>query len=328
MHFISRISYNTSGWQHPTGEAGTLEGKKSFNALHGFGFEDWLFRGDWLLDGWRYAFIQGANKQGHKYEGSPLNLTLYTVEPDKRRRFVANIYELECLSAQQSLEALGQFREHGWLQQMEREIVAANGKSSALYDTDYTLNILNVRFPMANVDWFPPDTIIPANDWLNDRHRYMLYRLDGEDRKQFETLLRTPGGRQTALAAKPVFRKGTAPVVCSPEHRRMQAKLLAQLQAEHGADRVHIEVDGIDVLVETSDEIRLYEIKSDLNPRAVIRQALGQILEYAYHPPRTHRLLVRLVIVGRCDLGAEELAYLAHLKTKFGLPLDYLVVTL
>ena len=108
----------------------------------------------------------------------------------------------------------------------------------------------------------------------------------------------------------------------------MQAKLLAQLQAEHGADRVHIEVDSVDVLVETSDEIRLYEIKSDLNPRAVIRQALGQILEYAYHPPRTHRLPVRLVIVGRCDLGAEELAYLAHLKTKFGLPLDYLVVTL
>lgn len=70
MHFISRISYNTSGWQHPTGEAGTLEGKKSFHALHGFGFEDWLFRGDWLLDGWRYAFIQGANKQGRKYEGS------------------------------------------------------------------------------------------------------------------------------------------------------------------------------------------------------------------------------------------------------------------
>lgn len=326
MHFISRISYNTSGWQHPTGDAGKLEGKDSFNSLHGFGFEDWLFRGDWLLDGWRYAFIQGANKQGHKYEGEPLNLTLYTVEPNKRRRFVANIYELECLSTQQSQEALSQFREHGWLQQMENEVKAAGGKPDALHDTEYTLNILNVRFRMANVDWFPPGTIIPANEWLHDRHRYMLYRLGGEDRIQFETLLQRPGGRETSLPAHPVFRRGTAPVLCSPEHRRMQAKLLSQLTAKHGADSVRIEVDGVDVVVETANEILLYEIKSDLHPRTVIRQALGQILEYAYHPQRSYRLPVRLIIVGRCKLEADEQTYLEHLKAAFGLPLDYLVV--
>ena len=326
MHFISRISYNSRGWQGPTGEASKLEHKDSFNRLFGFGFEDWLFRGDWELDSWRYAFIQGVNKQGRKYEGTPLDLTLYTVLPDKRRRFVANIYEMECLSVQQSEEALDQFRQNGWLQQMENEILAVQGQPTALHDKTYTEHLLNVRFRLWNVDRFAPETNIPPDDWLSDRHRYMLYRLDESERRRFESLLRVPGGRQTALEARPVFRKGVAPVICSPEHRRMQARLLTLLQAEYGADRVRIEVDGVDVLVETNDEIRIYEIKSDLNPRSVIRLALGQILEYAYHPPRVHRLAVRLVIVGRCELGHDEKAYLDHLKTTFQLPVEYLVV--
>jgi len=289
MHFISRISYNSRGWQGPTGEASKLEGKDSFNALFGFGFEDWLFRGEWQIDGWRYAFIQGANKQGHKYEGTPLDLTLYTVLPDKRRRFVANIYEMECLNAQQSDEALDQFRQNGWLQQMEKEIVAVQGQPTALHDKTYTQHLLNVRFRLSNVDPFAPDSLILSDDWLFRRWRYHLYRLDESERQRFEVLLRVPGGRQTALEARPVFRKGVAPVICSPDHRRIQARLLTLLQAEYAADRVRIEVDGMDVLVETNDEIRIYEIKSGLNPRTVIRLALGQILEYAYYPPNVHR---------------------------------------
>lgn len=32
--FITRLSYNSQGWQHPTGESGKLESKESFNAKH------------------------------------------------------------------------------------------------------------------------------------------------------------------------------------------------------------------------------------------------------------------------------------------------------
>jgi len=61
------------------------------------------------------------------------------------------------------------------------------------------------------------------------------------------------------------------------------------------------EKDFIELSVHTPSETLLFEIKSDLEPRSVIRQALGQILEYAYHPSRVHPNPVKLFIVGRQD---------------------------
>jgi hypothetical protein len=85
---------------------------------------------------------------------------------------------------------------------------------------------------------------------------------------------------------------------------------------------------GIDLIVDARNELHLYEIKCDLSPRTVIRQALGQLLEYAYHPPSAHRLPVRMIIVGRCELGDDERTYLDHLKVAFRLPLEYKVLSL
>jgi hypothetical protein len=80
--------------------------------------------------------------------------------------------------------------------------------------------------------------------------------------------------------------------------------------------------------VETDESLIFYEIKTDLNPRAVIRQALGQILEYAYHPARAGRCPDSLVIVGRTALGAEDETYLQRLCDEFKLPLSYRVITI
>ena len=115
---LTRISYNSTDWRRPTGDARKYEARGTYNYEHGFGHEDWLFRSEWLIDGWRYAFLQGFNKSRQKLLQHTLDLTLYTIEPDKRRRFIANIYELECLSNEQSREALSAFRRNGWLDTM------------------------------------------------------------------------------------------------------------------------------------------------------------------------------------------------------------------
>jgi hypothetical protein len=62
MHKLTRISHNSSGWQRATGEARNSEGATTYNSQYGFGYEDWLFRAEWQIDGWRYAFVEGVNK--------------------------------------------------------------------------------------------------------------------------------------------------------------------------------------------------------------------------------------------------------------------------
>ena len=116
MHKITRIAYNSAEWQRPTGEAKTSEGGDTYNRQHGFGHEDWLFRSEWLIDGWRYAFIQGVNKSHAKLvkAGQPFDLTLFTIQPDKKRRYVATIRGVECLDDQQAEDALKEFKQRGW----------------------------------------------------------------------------------------------------------------------------------------------------------------------------------------------------------------------
>ncbi len=67
---ITRISYNSKNWERPTGDARKHEAAGTYNHEHGFGHEDWLFRSEWQIDGWRYAFIQGVNKSQCSLAGS------------------------------------------------------------------------------------------------------------------------------------------------------------------------------------------------------------------------------------------------------------------
>ena len=325
---LARIAYNSSGWQHPTGEAGEQESGETYNAQNKFGHEDWLFRAEWVLDGWRYAFIQGLNKGRESYLGQSLNVTLYTIQPDKRRRLVATIYGVESLSDQQANDALNTFRDKGWLKTMQDEVRAIDGRAEAFGAPEWAPHVLNVRFRQAGVDMHPPETFLADDEWLQNRHRYMLYKLEGADRTRIEQPHVGRSGTQTAPNATPLFRRGTKPISYTPEHARMQTKLLAKLQAQYGKEHVWLETDYVDARVETDKELIFFEIKSDLDPRAVIRQALGQLLEYAYHPVREGRRPGSLVIVGRTSLGAEDTAYLNRLCKEFTLPLSYRVVAL
>lgn len=326
---LARIAYNSAGWQRPTGDAGELESGETYNAKNKFGHEDWLFRAEWVIDGWRYAFVQGlSNHYRTKYRGQPLDVTLYTLQPDKRRRLVATIYGLESLSDEQAKDALAAFKARGWLRTMQAEVKAIGGNADALGDPKWAEHILNVRYRLDNVDAYPPDTFLSDDDWIHDRHRYMLYRLEDTDRERIEHGRPGRSGSQQPPEVRRLFRRGTKPVEYTPEHDRMQAKLMAELQTEYGRTCVCREEDFVDVRVETDKELIYFEIKTDLDPRAVIRQALGQILEYAYHPARTGRRPDRLVVVGRTALGPQDEFYMKSLCERFSLPLSYRVISL
>lgn len=67
--------------------------------------------------------------------------------------------------------------------------------------------------------------------------------------------------------------------------------------------------------------VTYYEVKTGASASACIRQAVGQLLEYAYW---TDGIGVRrLVVVGDVPLRPDEAEYLDRLRATFGLPLDY-----
>jgi hypothetical protein len=132
MRYLNRIAFNSHGWRYPTGEARNLEDVKSYVHIHGFGHEEWIFRNEWLIDGWRYAFTQGVNKGRKRLSGNrvPFDLILFTLQPPGhplKRRYIARIRDVECLDTTDSKAALDHFTDAGWLDQMKKEIEKVKG---------------------------------------------------------------------------------------------------------------------------------------------------------------------------------------------------------
>jgi len=208
----------------------------------------------------------------------PFDLTLFTIEPDKRWRFVADIHAAECLDDRQAEDALDEFRRQGWYKAMRNEIAAVGGNASALGEAQWAKHVLNVRFRWDNLTYYPPRTFALASDPVLCLTRYQLFNAQKIDRRVPASARRSRIGSSDLPNGRSFLRKGTRAVVCTPEHARMQAKLMEELRKEYPRAHVRREQEFVDVSVRTSSELFLFEIKSDLQPRAVLSEtAAGQI---------------------------------------------------
>jgi hypothetical protein len=109
-------------------------------------------------------------------------------------------------------------------------------------------------------------------------------------------------------------------------HNELQRALYSRLVEQHGEDNVGTEHPSffgtrVDVIVRDGTNLWYYEIKTSQSPRACMREAIGQLLEYSFWPGS--QSATRLVVVGETPLDDDGAAYLARLKQQFALPLEY-----
>jgi hypothetical protein len=129
-----------------------------------------------------------------------------------------------------------------------------------------------------------------------------------------------PGGGQTDT------RRAMEETDVTHIHQQMQRSLYDSLVAAHGLDKVGCEgatSSGrpADIIVSLPDGYELFEIKTALAPRDCVREALGQLLEYAYWPGSPD--FNSLWIVGPSPIDSETHEYLHGLRERFGIPVDY-----
>jgi len=113
------------------------------------------------------------------------------------------------------------------------EIRAVGGNVGAFGDPKWAHHVLNVRYRLDNLDPYPPDSFLPDTKWFKDRHRYLLYAFDAAERERVERTFHGRRGSQGMPEARRLFRRGTKPVQCDPQHAKMQAKLMEELQQEY-----------------------------------------------------------------------------------------------
>jgi hypothetical protein len=110
-------------------------------------------------------------------------------------------------------------------------------------------------------------------------------------------------------------------------HNVLVKALYAELVDEHGGLMVGTEQASglggfVDAVVKRSAQrYWIYEVKVAATASDAIRQALGQLLEYAYRPGAWNP--ERMYVVGEPAIDARSRRFLARLRDDFGLPIEY-----
>ncbi len=109
-------------------------------------------------------------------------------------------------------------------------------------------------------------------------------------------------------------------------HNLLQEALYKQLTSKYGDDTVRTEQPSgvgthIDVVVKMKGEYWFYEIKTALTPRACLREAIGQLLEYGYWPGAQEP--TRFIVVGESQIDGDGREYILRLRKRFSLPIEY-----
>jgi hypothetical protein len=117
------------------------------------------------------------------------------------------------------------------------------------------------------------------------------------------------------------------PVESADEHRRLQYQLVDELRREYPGAAIYcegiVEPEGwfVDVVRQESNRTIIYEIKTDPRLHLCIRNAVGQLLQYAYWGQR--QLADELVIVSRHTLDNDARNFLLSLQGQFNIPISY-----
>lgn len=144
-------------------------------------------------------------------------------------------------------------------------------------------------------------------------------------------------GPQTPFAFKPGHipkKTGKVKVAAPAEdttadllHNQLQTALYNKLVAEYGKASVGSEQKtghgtSIDLVVKTTKFCWFYEIKVAETVKACIRQAIPQLLEYAYWR-KDNDFVDRLIIASKFELTKDAEDFLNLLSTRFKLPFYY-----
>lgn len=108
-------------------------------------------------------------------------------------------------------------------------------------------------------------------------------------------------------------------------HSILQSALATELSINFGKNNVSLEnpISGnkIDIVLNTEDGFHFYEVKVASSAKSCIRQAMGQLFEYAFWPGLRHAS--KIVVAGEHPMDEEARQFINFLQKEFHLPIEY-----
>jgi len=275
-----------------------------------------------LYKGYHYGFLQPVHRSIRKLRGKTIDVLLWSIGPGSLRVQVGEIKRCEVLNDDEAGEAFEFYRAKGWLGQMRKHVAAVKGEIE-----DWSADgFFNVRFRPRDAQQFgEPYTIVSPKDRIKTFPRYQLIAAsNAEISSQWKPRIRKGS---TSLPDPRTHVRTTSMVVeVDPHHATLQKELMLLLQQHFGKEVVR-EAEYVDITIEQETRTTLIEIKTHPAAKQAIREALGQIMEYAFYwqdPANSVQLdKFSLIIVAPGALDDAAKNYIEFLRNRLQLPLRY-----
>jgi len=324
---IARICWNTEGWRKPTGKNGKSKNKEAYENKFGFGHEEWLLDTTKLIDGWHYAYLQPIGLHHSKYIGKIFNISLYSInEETKERWWVGRILNVSVTTPKESKKVYLIYKRNGWLREMEEQLRSVNAAVNEFRKIKPE-GFAVIKFRPQSLELFDTPMKFSKDDPAVKAAYYILL-----NQKQTPTLLGgskkfefTPGHKEKKSSTTSTYESHSSNI--DLVHNQIQSKVYSQFMKKFGKHNVGTEVETgfgsqIDIVVRDSDGGYIfYEIKTSYSVRLCIREALAQLLEYAFYPNNNNAK--KLVIVSQNPVTNEALSYMKCLRDRFDIPIYY-----
>jgi hypothetical protein len=323
--YLARLCWNTKNWTRPTGEAALIE-QGTYSARIGFGHEEWLFNFDRILDGWTYSFLQPVGRSLTRVQGRTLDVNLYTISPERNWWYVGQLHRCEVLTEEMADHARKEFKRRGWFKEMADQVHQVGGNATGLQGREAT-SIFNIRFHQADAERYPSMVPVGKGDAIRKLRRYALVPVRGdiiEIERQWASRVAATQRRPTGKRS----RSGQPATTFDLLQNQLQNEIFDLLVARDGRSAVTMEEEFVDITLRRPGSLVLIEVKSDKRARYAVREALGQLLEYAFVCGEKGDSVDEMIVAGPGKLKSRERRYLEHLKAQLGLPVRYVCFNL
>ncbi|WP_321321638.1 hypothetical protein [Labilibaculum sp.] len=329
---IMRLTWNSNNWEFPSGHTWCEKNQNNSNIAYenqyGYGHEEWLLNERFRIDGYQYGYIRGVNNLSTDVEVID-QITLYTIREDKQRCLVGNLYNVEIIEGVKGEENKIKDLISNYKSAMLEELKEVNADFEH-FRQDQLLP--NVKFSWEMAELFQQP--IPV-DFLDgaEFNRFQAYYLKEE--------LIEPIQKEFEEKSKFKFQAGKA--LNTGEYTKSTSKKNTKVKRRHGEitddlydylitagnseNNISVEKTRVGgaildvVLKEESDTYVLFEIKTSNSALNNIRQAFGQIFEYAFLDAEIK--CTKLVIVGPASLQGNDKDYFNRIRELINIKLEY-----
>lgn len=323
---LTRLCWNSNNWKNPSGKNGKSNHPDTYEAQNGYGHEEWLLDISKLINGYHYGFIQAIAKNRDRYYGQIFNLSFYSINSDtKQRWWIGKINNLHIVGSDESKFIYEFYKNSGWHKEMIEDLTLAGASVDAFQTFTSPENFAVIKYRPQDLELLDQPLEFSSEDNAVPSNRYNLINfIDQPNLFNHGHFQFRPGHHERSGRSKSTYSSfsGKKDLL----HNRIQTELFKYLVSTHGKENVGTECPTgngtfIDVVTKCDNNYTFYEIKTSQSVTQCIRDAIGQLLEYA-HLGRVVPI-EQLVIVAPYQITHIARQYLSVLNKTYGLPIIY-----